>query len=341
MKKILLAIFLYTILYTLFAVPVDAADLTVNFESDPFFSETNWLPGQSETKWAAVTNNSADDKTVIVETYNETKTEVYPEDLADVLELTINDGTSDVYGGSLGTKYLTDFYGETELTLTILLAGHSVTYDFTVALADSVGNPWQNRDTGFDLRVGFHGAAVAPTPTPTPGGTGGCSAITPSSAPTLSIAGIGDNYVSLSWTAVLPVTHYLIAYGLSESYYLYGNPNVGNMNNYTVRGLSGGETYYFVVRGVNDCAPGPYSNVVSAVPLGEVVAGRALGFMPILGEATESFKSEDGDEGMLLDEKVEPDNGGGFFRWWIPFGISGTGFLVYVWLKKTRKKIKI
>ena len=317
MKKILLVIFSFLFLVFSFVIPAYAVDLTVNFESDPLFSETNWLPGQSETKWVTVTNNNTDDKTVIVEAYNETKTEVYLEDLADVLELTINDGTSDVYGGSLGTKYLTDFYGETELTLTILLAGHSVTYDFTVALADSVGNPWQSRDTGFDLRVGFYGVAVAPTPTPAPGEAGGgCSATTPS-ATTLSIAGISENSVSLSWTEVSPVTHYLIAYGTDPGIYIYGNPNVGNVNNYTVRGLSGGETYYFVVRGVNDCAPGPYSNEVSGTPSGGGVTGPAEGFVPILGEATESAELEGTAEEMFLGEATEAKGKSVCPWWWI------------------------
>jgi len=156
-------------LFFFFLTPrVLAADLEVNFEDDPLFSQAadgDWLPGRSETKQVTVANNSSDDKTVIVETYNYKITTDPAWNLADVLELTINDGTADVYGGSLGTKYLTDFYGEMELALTILLAGHAVTYDFTVALADSIGNPWQNRDTGFDLRVGFYGVAVASTPT--------------------------------------------------------------------------------------------------------------------------------------------------------------------------------
>lgn len=291
-----------------------AADLEVTFENDPLFSQAadgHWFPGRSETRWVAVKNNASEDKTVIVETLNEIST--FPEDLADVLRLTISIGGTDVYGGSLGIKYLSDFYKETELSLSTLSSGQSVTYNFTVSLDELVGNPWQGKDTGFDLKIGFYGEAPTPTPTPTPtlvlglgplgaaapgaAGPPVCTATTPTSAPVLSVTGVGVNSVSLSWTSVSPVTHYLIAYGLSAGNYIYGNPNIGNVTSFTVSSLSGGTTYYFAVKGVNDCAPGPYSNEVSATPSGPVIVGPPPGFAPILGVTAPSPELE--------EEKVE------------------------------------
>ncbi len=162
-----------------------AADLGVVFEKDPLFSlaaDGYWLPGDAVSHWAAVTNNSAQAKTVLVETFGEIAS--YPEDLADVLELTISVGSNDLYGGSLGTKYLSDFYTESELALSILSAGSSVTYDFKVNLDKTVGNDWQGQDTGFDLRIGFKGAEVGGT------GAGEDGAAGTAASPTPTLVGI-------------------------------------------------------------------------------------------------------------------------------------------------------
>ncbi len=188
--------------FLFFLIPqVLAADLEVTFESDPFFSQVAdgyWYPGRSETRWVSVKNNSDEDKTVIVETNSETTT--YSKDLADVLKLTVAIGGVDVYGGTLGTKYLADFYNESELPLSVLSPGQTVTYNFTVSLDKSVGNDWQDKDTGFDLKIGFYGVASIPTSTPTPGGAGTvagavtapvCTATVSTSAPVLSITGVG------------------------------------------------------------------------------------------------------------------------------------------------------
>jgi len=338
MKKITVLLF-YCSIVVLFlsSSSVYAADLEVVFENDPLFSQAidgDWLPGRSETRWVTVANNSSDDKTVIVETFN--KIAAYSEDLSDVLELTITAGGADVYGASLGTKYLTDFYSETELPLSILLAGHSVTYNFIVSLDKSVGNSWQNKDTGFDLRIGFYGKTVSQTPTPTPGGAG-CTASAPVDSPVLSITAVGENFVSLSWTAVSPVTHYLIAYGLSEGDYIYGNPNVGNVLSYAVSGLSGGTTYYFVVRGVNDCAPGPYSNEVNDISSGSIVTGPAEGFVPILGETTESV--EGAGEEMFLGEATEVKKKSVCSCWWLLLLLLLLllFFLIYYYRRRPRR----
>jgi len=187
------------VLFLLVTFPVLAVGLEVTFQDDSLFSQATdgyWYPGRSETRWASVKNNSDEDKTVIVETNSETTT--YSKDLADVLKLTIAIGGVDVYGGTLGTKYLADFYNESELPLSVLSPGQAVTYNFTVSLDKSVSNDWQDKDTGFDLKIGFYGVASIPTPTSTPGGVGvvasavtaPVSVIVPTNAPVLNITGV-------------------------------------------------------------------------------------------------------------------------------------------------------
>ena len=112
-----------------------------------------------------------------------------------------------------------------------------------------------------------------------------CTASKPGSAPSLLFAAPGNNSVTLTWSkAASPVTKYLIAYGTTSEAMQYGNPSVGGANTtfYTVGGLSGGTTYYFKVKGINDCMPGDFSNVLSASPVGTVITttGPAEGFAP-------------------------------------------------------------
>jgi hypothetical protein len=82
---------------------------------------------------------------------------------------------------------------------------------------------------------------------------------------------------SLSWSAVSPVTHYAISYGLSSGNYIYGVSNTGNTTSFTVSELDPGSNYCFAVRAVNDCAPSSLSNeICTGVVLG-AVAPQVLG----------------------------------------------------------------
>jgi hypothetical protein len=123
------------------------------------------------------------------------------------------------------------------------------------------------------------------------GNTTACTSSKPGSAPKLISAVTGPNTVTLTWTAAsTPVTYYLVTYGTGPGLQQFGNPNVGGIGTtrYTVRGLSGGSTYYFRVRAGNGCMPGDYSNELSATPGGEFVEGPAAGFEAgVLGTTTE------------------------------------------------------
>lgn len=114
-------------------------------------------------------------------------------------------------------------------------------------------------------QVTFVTPTQTPTPqlSPTPVQT--CNATAPGSTPELKSAEPADtNKITLTWSAVSPVSYYLISYGLTSGKYIYGNPNVGNVTSYTVGGLAKNAKYYFVVKAVNGCAPGNFSNELSA-----------------------------------------------------------------------------
>jgi len=109
-------------------------------------------------------------------------------------------------------------------------------------------------------------------------------------APVLLSASKSGSEAILAWTAVDPVTHYNLSYGLSSGNYQYGVSNTGNVTNYNVGGLDPAADYCFIVRAVNDCAPSNPSN--------EICTGRATGGQ-VLGASTLA------DTGSLTDEIMQ------------------------------------
>jgi len=139
-----------------------------------------------------------------------------------------------------------------------------------------------------------------PTPTPQPSGGEGttegtayhCGVAIPP-APTLLKVNRRGSEADLTWTAVEPVTHYSISYGLSSRNYIYGVPNTGKVTSFTVGSLQSGVNYCFAIRAVNDCAPSELSNeICTGVVLGAATGGRVLG-VSTLG-ATGAFNEQAG-----------------------------------------------
>lgn len=96
-----------------------------------------------------------------------------------------------------------------------------------------------------------------------------CDDNSPNSKPVLVSAVAGTNSVTLTWTEGQdPITHYLVAYGRSETEIEFGNPNIGGKGTttYTVGRLARGVKYYFKIRPVNGCRTGDFSNKLSAIP---------------------------------------------------------------------------
>lgn len=63
-----------------------------------------------------------------------------------------------------------------------------------------------------------------------------------------------------------PVDRYMLEYGLNSGKYIYASSNIGGkgLRTYTVNFLLPNATYHFRIRGANGCAPGPWSDGISA-----------------------------------------------------------------------------
>jgi len=168
--------------------------------------------------------------------------------------LTINTETV----GSVNSTAATDSDGN--VTFTVKSNNPSPGTD-TFTAADTSDNPNVPIANGNGVKVNFTASALAPN--------AACTDASPGSTPQLiSASASGTNQIILTWTnASDPVSSYLLAFGLSPSQYIYGNPNIGGQGttSYNVGSLNPGTTYYFAIKAVNGCNPGSFSNEVSAV----------------------------------------------------------------------------
>lgn len=110
----------------------------------------------------------------------------------------------------------------------------------------------------------------------TSGTQSSCTNPSPGSSPQLTSAkAVGTNQIMLTWTKSLdPVSHYLVAYGMSSGQYQYGNPRIGgrDITSFTIDSLFPNTKYYFIIKAVNGCMPGENSNELSATTLTQAKA---------------------------------------------------------------------
>lgn len=131
--------------------------LTVEFEQNPLFSNTDIKPGDSVTKWIKVTNHYYDQtKPIAVEAIYypgfPDSNNVPTDDLSRALDIVISQGATVLYN-----KTLYDFYVDGETYLSDIGPEQTIQYDFTISFPSEKENEWQNKTTGFDILIGFQG----------------------------------------------------------------------------------------------------------------------------------------------------------------------------------------
>jgi len=116
--------------------------------STAMFGETNFLPGDSVTRTAHVTNHGAETETVHTDTIFESD----PNGLGDHMTLIITDNKTGTtwYNNSFG-----NFLGGGEVSLGTILPGETIVYAYTVIFKEETGNDMQEKSLSFDVCVGF------------------------------------------------------------------------------------------------------------------------------------------------------------------------------------------
>ena len=95
--------------------------LNINFEKEPLFQETNFLPGESVTRWIEVENKSSETQPIAVEAINYSSCTVNC--FSEQLELNISNGSTDIY-----TESLDQFFNAGDIKLSDLAAGNTIRY---------------------------------------------------------------------------------------------------------------------------------------------------------------------------------------------------------------------
>lgn len=270
--------------FLFFSVKAHAYDYSIsctnktctNFPSNAFFtSTTEWFPGMWEKKVIRISNSSPKDGILVKNSLVALVPDTSICNIDDKYMLSISvQGKSPpnniAWAGSLRNLYN---ISSSPPYIAFILPKSYVEVVYLVSLSENIGNECQGRKTDFALNLIFTSDTYTPpkntlTPTLAPNSLPPCSQVAPLSAPILSLSSALPDRATLNFTKPAdPFTYFMLAYGTKSGEYIYGNPNVGNpeTSEYTVIGLSSNSRYYFAMRAVNGCAPGPFSNEISVL----------------------------------------------------------------------------
>jgi len=235
---------------------VQAANLEVQFEQTPLFSEANFMPGQDITRWVKVTNNSGSQQKIIVDTVNKSD----PDQLANQLNIIIKQGGTELYSNTL-----TNFFSA-EIYLSDLANATQTQYDFTITFNSGASNDYQGKTLGFDFIIGFLGQEGGQQqPTISGAITSGGGLPQGLTITNETIASTLETSVTITWLTSYFSTSQVIYGAEGEAHTLTLSDNAGSPPKYgyanttleydispkvtfhsvTIYGLTPGTTYYY------------------------------------------------------------------------------------------------
>ncbi|MBU4375536.1 DUF11 domain-containing protein [Patescibacteria group bacterium] len=196
-------------------------ELVVDFQEMPLFnSVTNFLPGDAETRWAKITNNSGQKQKIGVKIIDK---HLCSADycLSDKLNLDISENGNLLYSGSLTT-----FYEMGEIHASDLENGADTTYNFSIIFFPNSGDDYQGLTANFDIEIGFFGQESIGEEIQPGGGGGGGGGVIISGLMIYNeqASNIEANNVTITWLTNLDSTSRVI-------YSPGGFPHLFNSNN--------------------------------------------------------------------------------------------------------------
>jgi preprotein translocase subunit SecG len=321
----------------LFVGSVQAIEgLTIQFQNgnnQPLFSEANFLPGESVSRWVEVINETGQTQPIAAEAINfpgfPNPNNVPIDDLSRVLEITISQNTTDLYGGSKGFKSLFNFYEDGETFLSNVSDGSMVQYDFIISFPPEAGNDWQEETTYFDILVGPQGTGDGGTTggggTSGGGGGGYIRGLTifneaDVNATTTSVTITWQtNYLSTS-QVIYDIVPYQFDLNATSSYYGYTYSKEGDDSNLekvtghsiTITGLTPGVDYYYRCVSHGSLAIGTEHSFTTLVGTGEEEIEEVIEEEEEEEIPAPVIPGEEGEEGEKPEEIVEgPTEGEG------------------------------
>lgn len=124
--------------------------------ADPLFTTTAdgvWYPGRTLTRTINMKNNGTQVREMALKGTGMTVSDI----LKNVMNLSlINSGGAVIWSGSLA-----DFYNQNNINLGIFNPGDSLDYKMTINMNNSANDDYQEKESVFDLTLGFLGEPIA------------------------------------------------------------------------------------------------------------------------------------------------------------------------------------
>lgn len=150
------------------AVPAHAqSGVTVTFETTPLFSQGDFMPGDSVSRWVDVDNASDSNQAMAVKVNSYSD----PDDLGDHIEITITEGSATRFAGTL--QALFDASQADGYFLSNVASGDSTRYNVSAAFPAATGSAYQQTSVSFDITIGTQTSGGPPNPGGGVRGSGG------------------------------------------------------------------------------------------------------------------------------------------------------------------------
>lgn len=125
-----------------------AADpLIVQFQNIPLFAGSNFMPGDSVTRWIKMANQSGSAQTILIKAANVTDVG----HMGDAMRIVIKEGAASLYDDTF-SNFLNS---SNAFPLSNLGNGNNTQYNLTISFNSSAGNTYQGKTLGFDILVGY------------------------------------------------------------------------------------------------------------------------------------------------------------------------------------------